>query len=349
MKRGETIAEFQYSDSGDKLTQQLIGREFDYIYWGKSEEAVLRRGKAFLAAHFGAERLKTLSMLDLGCGMGRLIPEFAALTGDVTGLEPDRERCQMAADFLRDRGVENARVHHMDLGTYLDSLPELPHFDVVLCSHIFQHFSHATFAGILRDLQRCTGKETVFLFTTTFAPTEDNQYTFERFDGGVRTVTPTDPEGFERAVEEPETLAVCLFSRHWMTEFLAKGGLRITDFAAYHFQNEHDAERDPADNEDPEKLKEARDAFYICLPFEEGRAGEEQAHIPVAAGKISFMQFYNLGKGTLTCPPPGRRRPLKSRTPGGTGSYRISKRRRTSFTAAICTSRPGAFSSRTAR
>ena len=115
----------------------------------------------------------------------------------------------------------------------------------------------------------------------------------------MRTVTPTDPEGFEQAVEEPETLAVCLFSRQWMTDFLAKGGLRVTDFAAYHFQNEHDAERDPADNEDPEKLKEARDAFYICLPFEAGRAGEGQAHIPVAAGKISFMQFYNLEEGPV--------------------------------------------------
>lgn len=135
------MAEFQYSDSGDKLTQQLIGREFDYIYWGKSEEAVLRRGKAFLAAHFGAERLKSLSMLDLGCGMGRLIPEFAALTGSVTGLEPDRERCGMAEAFLRDRGVENARVHHMDLGTYLDCLPEPPHFDVVLRAHRYAHGS----------------------------------------------------------------------------------------------------------------------------------------------------------------------------------------------------------------
>ena len=285
------MAEFKYSDGGDKLTAQLIGGEFDGEYWGRSEERVLRRAKDFLRERFGPEKLKTLSMLDLGCGMGRLIPEFAALVGSVTGLEPDAERCAQAQRFLRSRGVQNARAVHADLGGYLASQPETPRFDAVLCSHIFQHFSHATFAGILEDLRRCTGPETVFIFTTTFTQAGENLYTYERFENGARAVTATDLAGFEKAVAEPDTLAVCLFSRSWMTDFLKDAGLQVKEFAAYHFQGEHDAEKDPACNADPEKLLLARDAFYLCLPFENAPQGQ---HVPLAAGKLSMLQFFDL-------------------------------------------------------
>ncbi len=289
------MAEFKYSDGGDKLTAQLIGEEFDGAYWGRSEERVLRRAKDYLRERFGQDRLKTLSMLDLGCGMGRLIPEFAVLVGSVTGLEPDAERCAMAQRFLHSRGVQNARAVNADLGAYLASQSETPRFDVVLCSHIFQHFSHATFRGILEDLRRCTGPETVFIFTTTFTQAGENLYTYERFENGARAVTATDLAGFEKAVAEPDTLAVCLFSKSWMTDFLKDAGLQVKEFAAYHFQGEHDAEKDPACNADPEKLLLARDAFYICLPFDAPPPGP---HVPLAAGKLSFMQFYSL-KGEL--------------------------------------------------
>jgi len=287
------MSNFKYSDAGDKLTEELIAGSFDGAYWGRSEAGVLSSAKELLARRFGPERLKGARLLDLGCGMGRLIPEFAALVGDVTGLEPDEERCAAARALLAAEDVQNARALPCTLGEYLAQAETPPRFDAVLCSHIFQHFSHDTFRGILRDLRRCTGQDTVFIFTTTYTHREENLYSAEFFENGRRVSRETDLPGFEQAVRDDNVLAVCRFSRPWLTAFFRENGLTVADFCCYHFQDEHDESRDRANTEDPEKRPLARDALYLCLPgpcwTEAAFPGQETL---TAAGKVCFMRYY---------------------------------------------------------
>ncbi len=80
------MAEFRYADKGDRLTDKLISQNYDGAYWGRSETRLLEEARAYISRKFGHENLKKLQMLDLGCGMGRLIPEFAAQYAFVTGL-----------------------------------------------------------------------------------------------------------------------------------------------------------------------------------------------------------------------------------------------------------------------
>ena len=176
------MSDFQYADHDDKLTDALITQNFDGAYWARGEARLLEAARAYISRKFGHEEQKKLRMLDLGCGMGRLIPDFAALYGSVLGLEPDAERSGQARDFLEHLGVKNAEVFHGSLEEYLWEQKEAPVFDVVLCSHVFQHISHETVFSILRDLGRCTGEKTVFLFTTT--------YTW-----GRKTTIPPSPSG----------------------------------------------------------------------------------------------------------------------------------------------------------
>lgn len=300
------MRDFQYADQKDRLTEDLISRNFDGEYWERGEQRLLSEARAYISGVFGHEAQKTLRMLDLGCGVGRLIPEFAALYASVTGLEPDAGRFREAEAFLAAAGTANVSLFNGTLEDYLAGRDPAPVFDVVLCSHVFQHVSHDTLRDMLRLLPRCTGEKTVFIFTTTFIEGEENQYTLERFEGEERVSLVTDPEGFEAAVRDGQALPVCRFARPWLEALLADCGLRTVRAGCYHFYGEHNAENDPLNTLLPEKRPLARDAWYLCRRA--AASGEPDAETE-ASGKISFLQFYYLNEGqqALRRLPPGER------------------------------------------
>ena len=90
---------YQYPDKNDGLTVDLITRTYDGVYWGESETALWDHVFPLLDAMAAPRRL-----LNLGCGMGRLLPVFLPHTDSILGLEPDSERCaaaQAQADHSR--------------------------------------------------------------------------------------------------------------------------------------------------------------------------------------------------------------------------------------------------------
>ena len=85
---------YTYPDKNDLLTCQLIDTEFDGAYWAESEAEVLRQAleETDAVVKLCREKKKAVSLLDLGCGMGRLFPVFAAKADLITAAEPDEER-----------------------------------------------------------------------------------------------------------------------------------------------------------------------------------------------------------------------------------------------------------------
>ncbi len=284
------MSEFKYADRNDELTGSLISQNYDPAYWARSEERVLNAAKAYVSEKFGFEGQKALRMLDLGCGMGRLIPGFAAKYREVVGLEPDGERCRLAGEFLAGAKVSNASVWQGSLGEYLERVDHEPGFNVVLCSHIFQHISHETFFGILEDLKRAAAKRAVLIFTTTFTEGENNEYTTESFQASDRVSAVTDREGFEAAVREGDRLPVCRFARPWLEARLREHGLWVRKFSRYHFFGAHNEENDALWTQDPAKRPLARDAWYLCEWTAETEADQETP----ASGKLAYLQFYSL-------------------------------------------------------
>lgn len=282
------MSEFKYPDENDRLTNELIQNDYDGVYWSASEERILGEAEEYLIGCFGKEALSGMDLLDLGCGTGRLIPRFAPLFSRVVGLEPDAGRCAEAERLVRENGTDNAEVHNMALGEYLEACPGT-RFGVVLCSHVFQHISHDLCIGILRDLEKCTTDETAYIFTTTFIASDANEYSTEFFDGAARKAELTDYAGFMDAMGKAGTLPVCRFSRNWVEKLFSGFGLETEYFSAFHFEGEHDAASEPEINSDPEKLKKARDAAYFCRRS----PGTKAAKNGNISGKVCYMQFYS--------------------------------------------------------
>ncbi|MCF0149790.1 MAG: class I SAM-dependent methyltransferase, partial [Firmicutes bacterium] len=280
------MIDFTYPDINDALTVELIRSEYNGAYWGASERRLLTVAKEYISMAFGKD-LKSLKHLDLGCGGGRLIPEFAALEGSVTALEPDLTRLEKARELVTGIGLDNVALFNEYSSTFLNKFPESI-FDTVLCSHIFQHISHDTAAGILRDLHRMTTEDSVILITTTFADGEENRYTKEYFTDGARVSEPTDRQGFEAAMGCIGTLPVCSFARPYMEQLLKDNGFETVHFGAYHFDDETDALNDAANTLDPARLPHARDAYYIV-----------RKKLPKVSGKVTFSHFFYAEDGVI--------------------------------------------------
>ncbi len=284
------MSDFTYSDRGDELTRQLIEEEYDSAYWEESENKVLDKAIEYAKQKYGEDMLPYLSVLDLGCGCGRLMPRFAALCSSVTGLEPDRERCDEAMSLILEKDLENATALCMTLEEYVKAFPGQM-FDIVLCSHVFQHMKHETACSILEGLKQVIGPDSLCLFTTTYTDGRVNRYTEEFLTDGQRTSLDIDQKGFDLAVDDDGKLAVCMFSRPWIERFFASCGLKVKQFQAYHFSGERTAEDDAAASSDPAQLAFARDAFYLCEPAE-GTLLRQSCGPETASAKVCYMQYY---------------------------------------------------------
>ena len=192
------MIDFWNSDKEYVLTEQ------------NGEDPVLDKALQYLKEKYGEEGLQYRSVLDLGCGTGRLMPRFAALFSSVTGLEPDEERCDEAMEAILDGDLTNATALSMDLEEYIREFPNQT-FDVVLCSRVFEHMKHETACGILESLKYVMGPGSVCLFTTTFTEGRRNSYKADAQSGQE----------------------VCLFARPWMERFLQSCGLETKQFEAY--------------------------------------------------------------------------------------------------------------------
>ena len=88
------------------------------------------------------------TILDFGCGVGRLVIPFAAMADEVTGADVSPSMLAEAARNCAEQGVANARLVVSD-----DSLAGLPGpFDLVHSFIVFQHIEPARGRAIFRRL-----------------------------------------------------------------------------------------------------------------------------------------------------------------------------------------------------
>lgn len=74
--------------------------------------------------------------LEVGCGVGRLIPSLRIAFDQVVGLDVSPSHLALAQDLVRRRGYTNVRLH---LANRIDALQQLPEFDCFFSVIALQH------------------------------------------------------------------------------------------------------------------------------------------------------------------------------------------------------------------
>ncbi|MGB2957247.1 MAG: class I SAM-dependent methyltransferase [Anaerolineales bacterium] len=141
------ITDYLYPDISDALTYKLIAQNSPYPdYWYQSELFVLKIVRQQIIDRFKGNHI---SLLDAGCGFGRLVPEFHDLFNEITAIEPDEVRFKYAKKLIDKQGIyEKVRYFNVSIEQFKPDHT----YDVILCSHVIQHVHTNVYLTILGKL-----------------------------------------------------------------------------------------------------------------------------------------------------------------------------------------------------
>ena len=247
---------YTYPDKNDYLTYMLIQSVSQDDYWEQSERGILK------TALEAVDRRGKPRMLDLGCGMGRLLPVFAPHAESIFALEPDPSRYAGAVETAKTLQTLPVEVVNGD-SSFLRPDQE---FDVVLSSHVLQHISNETADRMIADIAAHTAPGGCILVTTTHTHEPEDILSLEYFEGMERVSKRVDEAEFAESFSREGVLPVRMFAEDSVPKLFAKHGF---DYVAakryYHYYTpgrEQSAEMDEVYNAEGNGA-EARDILFV--------------------------------------------------------------------------------------
>jgi glycosyltransferase involved in cell wall biosynthesis/predicted TPR repeat methyltransferase len=129
------------------------------------------------------------TVLDIGCGIGRVMKPLATLAKTVVGVDTAKEMIQKAGEYLRD--IDNKELHHVNgCNTTLAARS----FDLIYSIIVFMHIPKEAFAGWLMEAGRLLKEDGIFWFQVygEFAGKETLPQDCRTVDGRVRAYSEKD-------------------------------------------------------------------------------------------------------------------------------------------------------------
>lgn len=152
------------------LGQNATARQYVTLEGSNSDnpfefECYGNRLAAFYSQRFEAhstERLKYQSVLEIGCGMGRILKPLSHRFTTAAGIDISAEILAEAAEHLRD--CPNVMLYEND-GLSLEQIPDAT-FDCVLCAGVMQHIPRREIiAGYIQEAIRVLVTDGLFVFS----------------------------------------------------------------------------------------------------------------------------------------------------------------------------------------
>ncbi|MDD5927991.1 MAG: class I SAM-dependent methyltransferase [Firmicutes bacterium] len=256
---------YTYPDKDDRLTCQLIEKEFDGEYWAESEARVLVQAREELRA-FKEKRNSSgkgipFSVLDLGCGMGRLFSEESMVADEITAAEPDANRFS-AAENEGHRVSQSVNIPITVINGDASSLPQDKKYSAVISSHVLQHITCNMAADMMKKIADLLEPEGILVMTTTYTEGEEDRFFCESWEGESRKSEKIDRERFDGLFGADSVLPVRMFAEDSIVSMAGAEGMELLRMSRYHYQNHHSIAEDEKANLAGE-YEGARDAMYI--------------------------------------------------------------------------------------
>jgi ubiquinone/menaquinone biosynthesis C-methylase UbiE len=204
-----------YPDKSDQITLSLV-----LLTENSAEELELTEDIIFSSAENLFKRSGFHSLLDIGCGKGRLIARFSKYFETVTALDPDGWRLKQARDSLKNHGIRN--VEYIE-ALFQDAQFPDEHFDVVVCNQMIQHLDTNMIAPLMRGVFRILKKNGSLLLTTSCSH-GDEDYFLKSFvkNGTVQSAEINKKEFNGLMTNDREVLPIHYFSKETLKKHLSE-------------------------------------------------------------------------------------------------------------------------------
>ena len=241
--------QYTYSDLKDKIRDTFIGINESYEgYWEESENYVLDKMKKHINENLPNE---SKSLLDAGCGEGRLTVYFSEHFTHILAIDPDEHRLNNARKTIEGLGI----LDKVDFdATPIEELEENEKFDVILCSYVMQHVHTSLVPKIIKKFTNLL-KSPGLLFITSCHSTKREDYFAKNFLQDSKLIEETiDQDSFNSLVFEENEFPIHFFSRENIEELLKSFDFKIIDYKVFHIL-ENDIEGKYIFNKDEKDLR----------------------------------------------------------------------------------------------
>jgi len=218
-----------YPDSNDKITAKMIEEiELFLGYWNLSEARLLDLVEK---KHLPK---KCNSMLDYGCGEGRLILRYKKYFKNITAIEPDKHRFEIAKENI-EKTDNSVRM----LNGYYNDFNLNDQFDLILCSHIIQHISNIDVEKVFNDIYNGLKIGGKCFLMTTHSKVGSTYYVNASIKNGYYNENIISEELFHRSLEEKDILPTAIFDIQKLKLSLQKAGLKLIKYYVFHLDNKN--------------------------------------------------------------------------------------------------------------
>lgn len=216
------IVKYKYPDKNDLITHKLV----DHINtknlsnsWDREEEQILE----FLLKMTN----NSSSILDAGCGTGRLISKYEDHFKEITAVERDQSRLKESINLI-DRLKLGSKVN-FQLGKIQD-LKEDKKFDTIICSHVLQHISTNDCESVVKKFSKIIHPKGLLLILVSHS--EISKDVFTKLNHIREEVISVNE--FNKLTESSSFLPVRKFAKESIKTLVAGYGFRVIKCDAYH-------------------------------------------------------------------------------------------------------------------
>ena len=231
---------YTYPDPHDIITAKIIEQyQIHHNYWEQSEKWILQQVDKTIQAH----RFSNYTLLDAGCGEGRLFAHFIKKARQIKAIEPDKQRYENACLHVQKQNF-NAKVSVLH-STLEDCYFEEP-FDVVLSSHILQHLPTYALQQHLQQLANYTKPGGLLVITTNVSNHENAYFMKSYLEHGEARESEISEEEFNRLTKQSGQLPIHMFDRKFMQKTMQLMGFDLHSSYVFHMAPEIQRQYGPA-------------------------------------------------------------------------------------------------------
>lgn len=225
---------YTYPDTdNEKIVNAIIEQNSPFDgYWERSSERVLSVFLDHVNNYISSHKGKTL-FLDIGTGIGRLLPEYAPSFDRVIAIEPDVGRLQAAKKFIESTNF--SKKVRFESKSLEEITLKIGSIDVALASHVIQHIKSNNVPSFFQKTHQNLKTGGLLLIEASHSTREQDYFTTRYIKNGNLEVKKISEREFNtKYLDKKGTLPTHYFTFTNLEKNIYSSGFSIIERGSSH-------------------------------------------------------------------------------------------------------------------